>query len=170
MQVYRTAALLGLGEQYEGAATPHAGRLAAQPRCCALLVKRQTYSALIPVRNEPSSEKALLSACRSGDLQNVQQAVQQGASIAAEDKAGAQPIHFACGNGHLPVAQWLVQQGASITVEDKMGKQPIHKACANGPNLSISERAKAIRRAGSTDAKQQPRGSQQRLALVIRPT
>jgi hypothetical protein len=32
------------------------------------------------------------------------------------------------------------------------------------------ESEKAIRRAGSTDAKQQPRGSQQRLALVIRPT
>ena len=140
MQVYRAAALPGFGEQYAGAALPHAGRLTAQPRCRALLVKRQTYSAFDPASTkakptelpsmQSSSEDALLIACRSGDLQNVQQAVQQGASITAQSKAGGQPIHAACSHGHLPIVQWLVQQSASITAETKAGSQPIHASPA----------------------------------------
>ena len=75
-----------------------------------------------------SAENALFSACESGDLQNIQQAVQQGAFIAAENIMGIQPIHAACGNGHLPIVQWLMQHGASIRAQDKAGFQPMHVA------------------------------------------
>lgn len=62
-------------------------------------------------------DQALFKASQSGNLEETQKAIQEGADVNAKDKAGWTPLHFASVRGHGNVAQLLINKGADVNVE-----------------------------------------------------
>jgi RsiW-degrading membrane proteinase PrsW (M82 family) len=76
--------------------------------------------------------KALVEACRSGDLQTAQQLVDAGVDLNARSPEGKTPLMVAAERGHLPVVQLLVTKGAEINARDNSGKTALALAREKG--------------------------------------
>jgi len=63
-------------------------------------------------------ERELWNAAWRGNLQRVQQLVEQGADIEASNNEGLTLLHSAVYHGRLNILQYLVEQGADIEARD----------------------------------------------------
>ncbi|KAK9814929.1 hypothetical protein WJX73_002227 [Symbiochloris irregularis] len=80
----------------------------------------------------------LLEGARYGDLEDCQQALDQGAKVDSRDSQGRTALHMASGNGHLEITQVLLKGGAEATAANDDGNTPLHYACLNG-HLEVAQ-------------------------------
>ncbi|XP_076817120.1 protein phosphatase 1 regulatory subunit 12B-like isoform X2 [Clavelina lepadiformis] len=73
-----------------------------------------------------------LAACSSGDLNEVQILLENGADINFANIDGLTALHQACIDGNLHVVKFLVEQGTEIDQEDNEGWTPLHAAASCG--------------------------------------
>ncbi|OAB79342.1 hypothetical protein WSTR_05300 [Wolbachia endosymbiont of Laodelphax striatellus] len=81
---------------------------------------------------ETELDKELLNATKIGNLSEVKNLVNQGASVDTEDKDGNTPLRNAALKGYLTIAQYLVEKGVDVNAADKDGWTPIHGAALKG--------------------------------------
>ena len=76
-------------------------------------------------------ESELLTACASGDLQDVKLLLSQGhIDHECTDEAGNTPLHMACKRGHIDIVEFLVfEKGCNVNSKRWDGCTPIHVAC-----------------------------------------
>lgn len=70
----------------------------------------------------------LLQAARTGDLQQLERLLQQGAPVNAADSAGRTPLILAVMQGHTAVVQRLLAAGANTALIDKDGLNALQHA------------------------------------------
>ena len=84
------------------------------------------------------ANKNLLSACISGNLEDFNKAIDNGANINVKSKTflGYTPVHNASSYGHSEIVKLLIEKGANINAKDKIGDTSLHMAIHN-KNLVI---------------------------------
>ncbi|KAF4960303.1 hypothetical protein FSARC_10500 [Fusarium sarcochroum] len=99
-----------------------------------MYVPRNIYEALkmardvndpVDRRHEPFNKTELIQAAEEHRIQIVQECLQQGAYIHAQDCFGETAIHYAAENGHLHIVELLLDHGASMTIVDSHGRTPL---------------------------------------------
>ena len=85
------------------------------------------------------SERELLAAARSGDVDRARAALDAGASPQVTDRRGHTPLHVAAWHGRLPVARALVNARAEVNARaGASGETPLHFAVrANRPDMVV---------------------------------
>jgi ankyrin repeat protein len=79
---------------------------------------------------------SLNDAVRSGNLDQVKQALDHGANIAELDDAGDPPLIVASLAGHSEIVSFLLQRGTDISIRNKHGLTALHAAAYSG-NLDV---------------------------------
>jgi len=84
------------------------------------------------------ANKNLLSACISGNLEDFNKAINNGANINVKSKTffGYTPVHNASTFGHSEIVKLLIEKGSNINAKDKIGDTSLHMAI-NIKNLVI---------------------------------
>ncbi|KAJ2887674.1 hypothetical protein FB639_001147 [Coemansia asiatica] len=100
-------------------------------RIARLLTDRAKMQRTILSRDKAGQTK-LHRACNSGDLELVNDLINQGADINMKDNAGWTPLHEAALEGHNSVVVALLRHGADFAAKGFGGDTPLHDACANG--------------------------------------
>ena len=87
----------------------------------------------------PEADHALLDAAEGGYIEDVKQAIADGADVNAKDgyrpvhKLGLTPLNFAAMFGHTEIAELLIDKGADVNAKDeKFGLTPLHNAAESG--------------------------------------
>ncbi len=80
----------------------------------------------------PSKEKALIAACKKGDLAGIEKALLRGASANISTTGGFTPLMLAAMNGHTEAVRLLLRSGASPNFRQSDGSSPIHDAIFAG--------------------------------------
>jgi ankyrin repeat protein len=85
----------------------------------------------------------------TGELNNVKDALVNGARVDVEDNDGNQPLHLAVIGNYPHIIRYLLKYGARLNAQGSDGKTPVHLALglpaalrallAANPNLSISD-------------------------------
>ncbi|CAG9533036.1 unnamed protein product [Cercopithifilaria johnstoni] len=103
-----------------------------------------------------TEEDIFLSACLSGDLEEVQTLLDDGANINTTTVDGLTALHQAVIDGKPKMVQFLVEHGANLNAQDNEGWTPLHAAaccgnvdlveylCAEGADLSITNTDKEL--------------------------
>ena len=87
-------------------------------------------------RNEAVA--ALHAACRSGDLETVQNSLCRSATVRDRGDNDDTPLHVACRAGQTRVASLLLQLGADTQALNRFKVTPLHAACHSG-HLATAE-------------------------------
>jgi ankyrin repeat protein len=66
-----------------------------------------------------------------GNLERVQELVEQGISINLADRDGWTPLHFAAQNNDAETARFLLDSGAAVDPRDRYGNTPLFTAVFN---------------------------------------
>jgi uncharacterized protein len=77
-------------------------------------------------------------AARAGDVDRVEQLLDQGGALAEPDQAGEPPLLIAALAGHTNVVGLLLDRGADINIRNKGGLTALH-AAAYGGHLDVVE-------------------------------
>lgn len=88
-------------------------------------------NASINSNSNQDAGKLLLDACRSGDVGQIKQLVDNGAPLTS-DWLGTSPLHLAAQNGHSDAADILLKAGASRDTRNKVDRTPLHFASIEG--------------------------------------
>lgn len=88
-------------------------------------------NASINSNSNQDAGKLLLDACRSGDVSEIKQLVDNGAPLTS-DWLGTSPLHLAAQNGHSDAADILLKAGASRDTRNKVDRTPLHFASIEG--------------------------------------
>uniref|UniRef100_A0A1I8EX71 ANK_REP_REGION domain-containing protein n=1 Tax=Wuchereria bancrofti TaxID=6293 RepID=A0A1I8EX71_WUCBA len=103
-----------------------------------------------------TDEDIFLSACLSGDLEEVQTLLSDGANINTSTVDGLTALHQAVIDGKPKMVQFLVEHGANVNAQDNEGWTPLHAAaccgnvdlveylCAGGADLSVTNSDKEL--------------------------
>ena len=67
-----------------------------------------------------------------GDMKKVNELIDEGANINAEDVIQMTPLHYSCINGHLNVINTLLDMGADVNARDVIQYTPLHVASRYG--------------------------------------
>uniref|UniRef100_A0A0R3RKG5 ANK_REP_REGION domain-containing protein n=1 Tax=Elaeophora elaphi TaxID=1147741 RepID=A0A0R3RKG5_9BILA len=106
--------------------------------------------------HESKDEDIFLSACLSGDLEEVQTLLNDGANINTTTVDGLTALHQAVIDGKPKMVQFLVEHGANVNAQDNEGWTPLHAAaccgnvdlveylCAEGADLSVTNTDKEL--------------------------
>ena len=83
---------------------------------------------------------ALLSACKKGHIDGINQLIEQGADINAAGDRGITPLMIACLNEHDNVVENLLSMGASVNAVDQNGLSALWFACLTNREITIIDR------------------------------
>ena len=86
---------------------------------------------------------ALLQACASGDLAQVEEITGAGVDVNCADYDDRTPLHLAAAEGRGPIVALLLEKGARADVKDRFGRTPLDEAHKNG-NAAIQKRLAAV--------------------------
>jgi protein phosphatase 1 regulatory subunit 12A len=96
-----------------------------------------------PIRRQPEESKVkfqdsdiFLSACVSGDEEEVEDLLSKGANINTSTIDGVTALHQAVIDGNLEIVRFLIAHKADIDAQDNEGWTPLHAAVCCG-NLAI---------------------------------
>lgn len=68
-----------------------------------------------------------------GQLEQVKEALTQGASVHITDNRGWTPLHLASSRGHIDVVQFLLEEGADLEARtDRINRTPLHLSSMHG--------------------------------------
>eukprot|EP00326_Haptolina_ericina_P021217 CAMPEP_0181182980 /NCGR_PEP_ID=MMETSP1096-20121128/8175_1 /TAXON_ID=156174 ORGANISM="Chrysochromulina ericina, Strain CCMP281" /NCGR_SAMPLE_ID=MMETSP1096 /ASSEMBLY_ACC=CAM_ASM_000453 /LENGTH=804 /DNA_ID=CAMNT_0023271617 /DNA_START=42 /DNA_END=2457 /DNA_ORIENTATION=+ len=84
-------------------------------------------------------------AAAADDVDALQEALDGGAELDAQDDRGMTALMHAAHGGHLQAAEWLLQSGANATLEDRTGLGALCFACREG---HVAVAAALLRRCG----------------------
>nr|CAD2171721.1 unnamed protein product [Meloidogyne enterolobii] len=79
-----------------------------------------------------------LSACQSGDEDEVEELLKKGSDINSSNIDGVTALHQAVIDGNMDIVRFLVQHNADINAQDNEGWTPLHTAVCCG-NLNIAK-------------------------------
>jgi len=103
---------------------------------CYLLLT--TIAAVVLVGCGPSaSERALLNAAESGNIESVKQQLAAGTNANAKDENRWTPLHWAAENGHKEIVELLIAKGADVNAKGMHGGTPLHYAAKYGRKETI---------------------------------
>ena len=74
----------------------------------------------------------LISAVISGELSDVQEAIQNGAQVDAQNSMGCTGLHYAAELTNVEKTQYLLSQKASVKIVDKRGRTALYLAAREG--------------------------------------
>jgi uncharacterized protein len=80
----------------------------------------------------PTPATSLHEAAKRGDVERVQQLLDEGAAIDAKGQNDATPLILAALDGHVSVVKTLLSRGADIKARNKGGLTPLHAAAYGG--------------------------------------
>jgi ankyrin repeat protein len=87
----------------------------------------------------PEADHALLDAAEGGYIEDVKQAIAEGADVNAKDgyrpvhKLGLTPLNFSAMFGYMEIAELLIDKGADVNAkDDEIGLTPLHNAAEYG--------------------------------------
>lgn len=83
---------------------------------------------------------ALLSACKKGHIDGMNQLIEQGADINAAGDRGITPLMIACLNEHDNVVENLLSMGACVNAVDQNGLSALWFACLTNREITIIDR------------------------------
>ena len=87
----------------------------------------------------PALAGPLHEAVETGNIDQVKQAIAEGADVNQEDSASRSPLFLAASKGHAAVAVLLIEKGADVSMEYLLlGWRPLHVA-ANAGHLDVVE-------------------------------
>lgn len=90
----------------------------------ALMAQTEDFAEQAPWQGRPSeTEKQLWMAAYNGNMDQVQSALEHGASANFKGKGGFTPIVMAARNGHLDVVKYLVEHGADLNKRDNIRRK-----------------------------------------------
>ncbi len=69
---------------------------------------------------------ALIQAAKDGNIEALNQAIDDGADINTKDDGGQTPLHFAADSGHREIAELLIAKGADVNAKDGGLVPPLH--------------------------------------------
>ncbi|KAF5024355.1 hypothetical protein F66182_3585 [Fusarium sp. NRRL 66182] len=116
-----------------------------------MYIPRNIYEALqmakqvndpIDRRHEPFHKTVLIQAAEENQMQVLQDALQQGAYIHAQDCFGETAIHYAMENGHWDIVDVLLDHGASMDMVDSHGRTP--RDCCSLSNRNQWDRVEEL--------------------------
>eukprot|EP00961_Rhodomonas_salina_P130855 1761686-Rhodomonas_salina.1 len=81
---------------------------------------------------ETQLSASLLEAAKTGNVDEVEEAVRNGAKVNTADHTSRTALHFAAKHGHTAVVEKLVLFGADLTSKDLGNSTALHTACARG--------------------------------------
>jgi ankyrin repeat protein len=93
---------------------------------------------MICVMSSSALAGPLHEAARTGDINEVERLIADGAKVNARDKLGARPLHLPAYRGHQAVAKLLIANGAKVNARDKQGRTPLYWA-ELGDHMDIVE-------------------------------
>ncbi|KAL7072709.1 hypothetical protein ACQ4LE_007685 [Meloidogyne hapla] len=79
-----------------------------------------------------------LSACQSGDEDEVEELLKKGSDINSSNIDGVTALHQAVIDGNMDIVRFLVQHNADVNAQDNEGWTPLHTAVCCG-NLNIAK-------------------------------
>ncbi|XP_063297578.1 ankyrin repeat and EF-hand domain-containing protein 1 [Pelobates fuscus] len=72
------------------------------------------------------------SAIKSGDLDSLRKAFEEGVPVDVKDMFYKTPLMYACACGNLKVVEFLLKKGANVNATDNFFWTPLHHACHAG--------------------------------------
>ena len=81
--------------------------------------------------------EALLEASREGNVEKVQELINNGANPNAHDKHRWTALHLASLNGHDEIVKLLLEKGAKINAKNKYDETALHNASYNGHDKTV---------------------------------
>mmetsp|Transcript_5819 Transcript_5819/g.13783 ORF Transcript_5819/g.13783 Transcript_5819/m.13783 type:complete len:246 (-) Transcript_5819:38-775(-) len=88
---------------------------------------------------KPESNDDLLKEASLGNLNKVQELIQQGSNVDHCDSCDCTALHYAAIGGHLTVSEALLVAGANHT-QDSWGQFPLHMAASSGADVEVLAR------------------------------
>lgn len=83
------------------------------------------FSSIGYAAGEPLHEAA-----KKGDMEQINQLIEKGATVDAVDEYSNTPLYIAVGQGHKDVVELLILKGANVNVVCWRGYTPLHWAVA----------------------------------------
>jgi ankyrin repeat protein len=90
---------------------------------------------------------ALLQACASGDLNQVERLLDEGIDVNCSDYDSRTPLHLAAAEGRVSIISILLEKGAKVHAKDRNGQTPLDEA-TKGKTAAHAEILKRMRADG----------------------
>ena len=93
---------------------------------------------LVSCGGKSQRDKALIQACKLGNLEEVEILIFDGANVDARDGRGNSALKWACTGKHLEVVKYLLDHGADFNAPNRDGETPLMAASYVGvPDLTV---------------------------------
>ncbi len=86
----------------------------------------------LPTLNPQQANQQLFNTAKSGNADQINRLIRQGAQVNAANSSGETALHAAASAGNTATAQALLQQGANINAQTINGWTPLHTAARFG--------------------------------------
>ena len=89
--------------------------------------------------SESQLKYSLLNATITGNVERVQQLLEDGAQVDVQNQLGWTPLHHASYRGHLKLIEQLLVAGAKANIQNTYGSTPLHYASYGGHLKAIKQ-------------------------------
>ncbi len=97
------------------------------------------------------STAKLLEVAKSGNIQEVNSLISEGAKVNVKDQDNKTPLHWAAEKGHKEVVEALLDKGANVDAEDENGATPLDLATTQDIRTLLQNTDELLKAAGRGD-------------------
>ncbi len=97
------------------------------------------------------STAKLLEVAKSGNIQEVNSLISEGAKVNVKDQDNKTPLHWAAEKGHKEVVEALLDKGANVDAEDENGDTPLDLATTQDIRTLLQNTDELLKAAGRGD-------------------